>query len=457
MSLLFAAIYLAALLIRPQELFWALAPYNVMDILAGLAIGAAVLDILAFGSRPSLRQPQVVLLVTFVFWAAFSVAAAQQWFGGAWRAFEKLNIAIFAFLILVLGGTSLRRLTWLRRVMLTSMTLVLLLGAKSYFYGGRWAESFVLVQRGYGLDGQRVDRPPQGGTAAPDETQGASPLDWLSGKGRPTRLRAMGFLSDPNDLAQMLIALIPLAALNWRSGRYFRNAVIAGVPIAFFLFGIWLTRSRGGLVALVAMIAFALVLRFGGRAKQFLNVTIWAGLLLFLVLYFRMEMADGSALGRREAWSVGLGMLKESPVWGAGFGAFADADRVAHNSFVHCFGELGLVGYWLWLTALLVTLRQLRELGALEAHRGKDSESLARWATALQLSLLSFLVSSLFLSRTYSPTLFILLGLPTALAGISRRRGIRSGPRHLLFFALQTAAFSVGTVLLSYVLVRAMW
>jgi O-antigen ligase len=233
--------------------------------------------------------------------------------------------------------------------------------------------------------------------------------------------------------------------------------VIAGAPVAFFLFGIWLTRSRGGLVALAAMAAFAVVEGFGGRAKRLLNVTIWAGLLLFLVLYFRMEMADGSALGRREAWSVGLGMLKESPVWGAGFGAFDDADRVAHNSFVHCFGELGLVGYWLWLTAVLVTLRQLQDLAALEANQGKDAESLARWATALRLSLLSFLVSSLFLSRTYSPTLFILLGLPTALAGIARQRGIRSGPTHFSLFALQTLAFTVGTIPLTYVLVRAMW
>ena len=456
MGLFFAAIYLAALLIRPQDLFWVLAPYHVMDVLAALALGAALLDVLAVGSKPRLQQPQVFLVVGFLFWAAFSVVAALQWFGGAWLAFEKLGIATFVFLILVLAATSLRRLAWLRRAMLLSMSVVLLLGIYSFFIGGRWARDFVWVQRGFTIDGQSVGGQVAYEPSADDEESGSA-LDWLGGKGRPTRLRALGFLHDPNDLAQMLIALIPLAALSWRRRRPVQNAVLVAAPIAFFLFGIWLTRSRGGLVALAAMASFAVAQRFGERARRVLDIAIWTGLLLFVLVFFRMGMADGSALGRREAWSVGLAMLKGSPLWGAGFGAFVDADRVAHNSFVHCFGELGFVGYWLWLAALFVTLSQLSDLAKLDPDAGRDEETLARWATALRLSLLSFIVSALFLSRTYSPTLFLLLGLPTALAGIARQMGFRSGPRHFVTFAFQASVFAVGTIVLTYVVVRAIW
>ena len=40
-------------------------------------------------------------------------------------------------------------------------------------------------------------------------------------------------------------------------------------------------------------------------------------------------------------------MLKFSPLWGVGYGSFADVhELVAHNSFVHCFAELGSSATW---------------------------------------------------------------------------------------------------------------
>jgi putative inorganic carbon (HCO3(-)) transporter len=450
MGLFFGLLYVFATFVRPQDLFIVLAPYNTMDILAALALGGAILDVLAGRSRPALTEPQVLLLVGFIGWASLSVILVLRWFGGAWLAFQELSVSVFLFLVLVLAGTSLRRLQWFRGVLIGSMILVTTLGVYAFSFGGRWASSFVL---------EHVDRQADSGgptTGEAGETSGIGLPGWLGGGERPRRLRALGFLNDPNDLTQVLIAVLPLVALGWRRRRPFRNLIVVALPVSLFLYAIWLTRSRGGLLALAAVVGFALSARYAGRLSRLIDALGWAGLLASLVAFFRLGLADASALGRREAWSEGLAMLRSSPLWGAGFGAYGERDRVAHNSYVHCFGELGLVGYGLWLGAILVTLQQLDGLRRL-ADGTDEEEMLSRWGGALRLSLISFLVSSLFLSRTYSPTLFLVLGLPTALAGVAHHRGYRVGPRHPLVFAFQLGVLTVGTVMIAYVVTRLTW
>ena len=44
-------------------------------------------------------------------------------------------------------------------------------------------------------------------------------------------------------------------------------------------------------------------------------------------------------------WAEGLQLLRDSPLFGIGQGNFGLAiGNVAHNSFVHCFTELGVIG-----------------------------------------------------------------------------------------------------------------
>ena len=148
-------------------------------------------------------------------------------------------------------------------------------------------------------------------------------------------------------------------------------------------------------------------------------------------------------------------MLKYSPLWGVGFGSFADVNGlVAHNSFVHCYGELGLVGYFAWLGAILATFWYLERISATEAGPEGPTE-LARWARALSLSLVAFLAGALFLSRTYSVSLFLLVGLGTALAGVALDTS--EEPESYAFpmpgFILRTGVLVVVSIILTYVVV----
>jgi len=470
LGLWLTCLFVIATFLRPQELFLELAPYNLMDILGGLALAATLLDILA-GARPRLWQVPVVLLVAFVFWAAVSVVASLRWPGGAALAFQSLSINMFVFALTVLHGSELTRQRAIRGAAIVALLLTVGLGLRAYYLGPRFKE-FVLVDRAEGvssetgeprsgsdligrLTGRRSAEPAPGrenDDASPeaDEAGGPPPAQWVR------RLRALGFLNDPNDLAQTLVAALPLVMLAWRPGRPFVGLLFAIAPAALMVWAILLTRSRGGLVALAVLAYLTLIRRLGPRWVRGLQIAGVVGLLAGLVVFFRLG-ADDSALGRLEAWSMGLQMLRQSPIWGVGYSNFLDHhDIVAHNSFVHCFAELGVVGYFLWLAALVSTFWLLQAVGS-PGGDGPRTDELVRLAVALRLSLASYLAGALFLSRSYSVSLFFLLGLSAAVVSVARRFTAPLDRRFAIPVPRLTAvtgALVVASIVTTYLIVR---
>jgi O-antigen ligase len=201
------------------------------------------------------------------------------------------------------------------------------------------------------------------------------------------RARALGFLNDPNDFAQAMVAIIPLLFLAWRPSAWTRNLFVVLIPASVFVWGILLTRSRGGLLALVLLLPMARLLRMRPRARHVTMTALAVAAVPFFILLFRYALSDESAMGRIEAWSAGLQMLKASPVWGVGSGFFMDHHlRVAHSSLVQCFAETGLVGYFLWLAFVVLSLDLMARLAESSTDVGW-----IHWARCVQLSLLGFL------------------------------------------------------------------
>jgi hypothetical protein len=104
-------------------------------------------------------------------------------------------------------------------------------------------------------------------------------------------------------------------------------------------------------------------------------------------------------------------MLKNNLLLGTGYGNFTDHHYLtAHNSFVLCFAELGLLGYFFWIALIVLVYRGLTKVIA-EAPQLSEER---KYAVLLRSSLVGFLTCAWFLSRTYQPTLYLLLGLATA-------------------------------------------
>ncbi len=429
-------IYIAATFLRPAELFPDLAAYRVMVVL-GAATGLASMITLLFGRGPRLSAARVLLVVGFWLWAAFSVLAHDGWLGGALLALDGLSPTMFVYFLVLVNVTTLARV----RVFAGTLVLLALVtggeGVLGFHFGFR-EDQFVLQQR-VDEDGDRTELRPEDVEAA---TEGERPV--------VKRIRSLGFLNDPNDLAQAIISALPLLIQQAAGGRL-RRALLIGLPGAALLYAVYLTQSRGGAISLLALGLLLVQKRLGWTASLALGgaLTVLGAGMSFAGRSFAI---DESAQGRVDSWSEGLQMLRESPVWGIGYRNFVEqTELVAHNSFVHCFAELGLVGYALWLGILFMTLVGIRSL----EMRSEDAfdRDLASWARACRFSLVSFLIAALFLSRAYNITLFMLLGLGDALASIARGQGRAVAGFTPFGWLWRIGAIEVLTIILAYAVV----
>ncbi|MCS7315659.1 MAG: hypothetical protein NZ554_09310, partial [Bryobacteraceae bacterium] len=82
-------------------------------------------------------------------------------------------------------------------------------------------------------------------------------------------------------------------------------------------YGLVLTRSRGAAIGLAVMIALAVRDRLGKTGAWVMSALIAAGLLAANFGGARaLSLREASIAGRLEAWSAGLQMLKNSPLFG---------------------------------------------------------------------------------------------------------------------------------------------
>src|SRR5438874_3300288 len=150
---------------------------------------------------------------------------------------------------------------------------------------------------------------------------------------------------------------MPLAFIFWRPKRWVLNFVCVILPVSVLLIGVFLTHSRGALLALMAVAVVAARRRIGT-----LPALLLAGGLFVAAsaLHFTggREISAQSGSDRTALWGGGLQLLKSHPLFGVGFGNFADFfGHTAHNSIVVCAAELGLLGLFFWSMFLFPTVQ----------------------------------------------------------------------------------------------------
>jgi hypothetical protein len=171
------------------------------------------------------------------------------------------------------------------------------------------------------------------------------------------RLRGMAFINDPNDFAQVMVSLIPCMFFFWKKGNLPFNVLFVLAPVSWLVFGMYLTHSRGGIVALLAVVLFASRRKIGtipaaiiaGGLFAITSVLGWSG---------GRDVSMEAGAGRMEAWAVGIDLLKSHPIFGVGFSRFSEYFYItAHNTVVVCAAELGMFGLFWWVMFILPTIR----------------------------------------------------------------------------------------------------
>lgn len=416
MSFFLFLLYIALNFVRPIEL---LAPelgdLRPMLWLWLLAFAAGCID--------AVRQQRVAasslhFLTLFGFMLAIAASQVMQgWAGGAVWALSMFSTSSMLFVLAALNLTSTRRLATTARVLAWSIVVMAVVGIFSY-QTGWYADKLVLAQNTYD-ENLEPDIAPEPGTAPAKDDSGR--YLW--------RLHALGFLQDPNDFAQAMIVSLPLLLLGYQPRRFARNLAVVGVPAAVLLYATLLTHSRGALVGIGAMLFFGARKYLGTTRTLILGGLLLAGALATSFGGGRAFSAQEESAGDRiSAWYAGITMFKSSPLFGIGYANFINHHHLtAHNSFVLCFSELGLFGYFFWLAMIVIGFLGLRRAGAAQVAPGQG----IALPELLMTALIGFLTCAWFLSRTYQPTLYLLLALCAAAwygATMIAPQGAASGP-----------------------------
>ena len=228
------------------------------------------------------------------------------------------------------------------------------------------------------------------------------------------RLCSTGIYNDPNDLSLILLVATGacLFLAGGRPGGLPRPFWLA--PAAMFLYALTLTHSRGGFLAMLAGMMVLFYARFGPK-KAALLATIALPVMFVLFAGRQTNISAGEDTGqdRIQLWAEGFSMLRESPLFGIGQNLYAErVGLVAHNSFVHAFAELGLLGGPLFLGAFAYVVRTLLALGA---HDGEIGDlDLRRLRPFLLAMVVGYASGMLTVSRNYVVPTFMILGIVTA-------------------------------------------
>ena len=270
----------------------------------------------------------------------------------------------------------------------------------------------------------------------------------LSGYGR-----AVAYAGDANYFAALQVISIPICVVvasrfenpKLRATGYLGVAIVAG--------SVFVSLSRGGLLALIAVIFLVALqparLMFRSRTNKrvaLLIILLGAGVLLYGAydaLVTRGDelftTSDGGS-GRTNLWRAADTGWHEHEVRGVGYGAFPSQSnrlllatpgvnfsdyklrstgQVAHNAYIGTLVELGIVGFVLFIAVLAAIFRTV--LWSRRRALANGDDLIASAATALLIAFTGFLMLSFFLSTETDRSLWAILGISLALARLADR------------------------------------
>lgn len=236
-----------------------------------------------------------------------------------------------------------------------------------------------------------------------------------------TRAQFFGIMNDPNDTAMFLIMTLPLVLiLHQQTNPLVR--VLEFVLMGLMLWAIYLTQSRGGFVAL-ALVILTIVGQFFRRRNFIIAACIC---LTFLALFMpgRFAHIGMQQDNRVMLWGISNQVFKSRPLTGIGANRIAEYmpfSKVPHNSFVHTYSELGLLGYFFWLSLLVFSI-----IGCWRVRQmvpdDDDDRLLILEAKLLIASLVGYAAAAYFLSRSYFLPVFVFIALAGGVYSLAGQR-----------------------------------
>ena len=434
MTFFFTLLFMFLVYWRPQDwLIPQLFGLPVLDAVTFLALLALLLEADQGRIKFPKRLPQVFLLGG-LWLAAILSHVVHTYFAGMIETIpEVFKLCFFTLLLLcVLDRPS--RLRWAARL-LVGMSLFMAVHA------------VLQSERGYGFGPVRPFFVPAYGN-------------------KPAEYRTLfyGIFEDSNDLAQTLAISIPLSFIMFRGKKVLSLLVGLACSVVLYL-GIETTGSDGGMVALLGVGGVMIIMLLPPRWMPWLlGIGVLGGLAM---CPFAGPMLDESAHDRVVFWGFANEAFLRNPLFGVGYNMFGEVagGKAAHNAFVECYTEVGIVGYGFWFSLILLGVIGCLRVRKLLARPEANTEQawLYRFSGMAMAAMIGMMASSYFLSRAFHfPTFFLI-----ALLAVVPRLAERYVPGHaelLLRWDARTfvllAAAAIGSVVyvyISIVLLNRVW
>lgn len=273
-----------------------------------------------------------------------------------------------------------------------------------------------------------------------------------------------GWMGDENDFCMVMNMAVPFG--------YFLLFSATGVVqkmkylgfLGTFILAAMATLSRGGFLGLASVAAYCWY-----RSPKKLNALIVVVVAVLFMLVLAPERywdeiasstseetmgAEGTGGARLYTWGIGMEMFLHNPIIGIGQSNFpwtidlyeagrtfhtrSFGGRVAHSAWVTLISELGLVGIVIIGAMLLQCYKDLKlvrmRFAPMESRQkhgqivqvGEDVR--AYLARAMEGSLIGFIVSGVFISVLWYPSLWIMLAFVVALRNISEMQSEGAPP-----------------------------
>jgi O-antigen ligase len=462
MGFALSVLYFVVNYLTPPAIFGPLAVPRIELILAILIF---FLSLLRLAGSIILKTPQSMAVIGLAFAGSLSILFGEHWVTGAIQAFPAFLPCAFAYYLVCLYCDTKRKLQIIVFVLLCVCLFVIAHGYIDLTYGVQ--ESFSSTQ---------------------GVTEGTNPNIWnmqhpylLAQKNSSGesiyRVRGLGLINDPNDFGQMIVCLIPLLFIFWRPRYFLRNIAFVVAPVCALLLGVYLTHSRGALLALMALMILAARRKIGTLPALVIAGGVYIAAMSLNFTGGR-DISASAGSDRTILWGTGLQMLKSHPLFGVGLGGFADncggCGHTAHNSLVVCAAELGMFGLYFWCLFLFPTIRDALAIASpvkvseaisltleeeiLEQRRSRivviDKTEINQLGRLLVLSFTGFLVAGWFLSRSYVMTFFLLGGMIEAVYEMALRRGMIAPRLRFARVFSYSGGLAVSLVLLMYIMLR---
>ena len=239
-----------------------------------------------------------------------------------------------------------------------------------------------------------------------------------------------GLVLDPNHLAASLLLPIALAVGTLFETRDYRLRLAAGASTVCMIAALFLTGSRGALIALAVMLLYlALRTRFRLRILALMAIAGLASLLQPTVWARFADKGLTGGSGREFIWDVGKMAFKDYWLTGAGIGAFPAAynhellrtyqpifegwSRPAHNAYLSAAVELGILG------AVLLIYAWWR------------SWNDARGNVVIEAAIIGLAAASYFLDVLFLKYIWLAFAMAALVKNVVEPRFLRGGNRQL--------------------------